>query len=125
MAGPRILVVEDEFLVRLILVETLGDAGYDAAEAADGEEAVRLLDGDGYDLLVTDVHMPGRLDGVSVARHARERFPGMPVVFATARPDSVRGFGKLGERDALVPKPYGTEEMLRVVRRVLAQGSGG
>ena len=120
MAGVRVLLVEDEFLIRLILAETLGDAGFAVTEAADGEEAVRRLDEDGpYDLLVTDVQMPGRFDGVAVARHARERLPDMPVVFATGRPDRVRALGALGERDALVQKPYGPKELLGVIQRVL------
>ncbi len=125
MAGARVLIVEDEFLIRLTLAEALSAAGFDVAEAADGEEAVRLLgENHAYDLLVTDIQLPGRFDGAAVARYARERVPDMAVVFATGRPDSLRALGTLGKRDALVQKPYGPKELLGVIRRVLDSGPG-
>ena len=61
MAKTRILVVEDESLVRELLVEVLTDAGFQVDEADNADEADRLLDRDGYKLLLTDIHMPGRI----------------------------------------------------------------
>jgi CheY-like chemotaxis protein len=121
----RILLVEDEFLVRLILAEALADSGFAVTEAEGGAEAVHLLDGPArFDLLITDVQMPGPPDGIGVAQHARARHPDMPIVFATARPDSIRAFRDRHELDAIVPKPYGPEQMLAAVRRILGAGSG-
>jgi len=118
--SARILLVEDEFLVRLILAEALVDAGFCVVQADKGGEAVRILDGSsGFELMITDVQMPGPPDGIGVARHARARFAQMPIIFATARPDSIRAFGERSRRDAVVQKPYGPEQMLRVVRRIL------
>ncbi len=93
-------------------------------EADGGVEALRILAGSSrFDLLITDVQMPGPPDGIGVAQHARARFPDMPIVFATARPDSIRGFKGRREFDAVVPKPYGPEQMLAAVRRIMATGS--
>jgi len=63
MSPQRILVVEDESLIRELLVEVLTDAGFEVDEAQDTEAAGDLIDADGYKLLLTDVHMPGPRDG--------------------------------------------------------------
>ena len=72
MPGGRVLVVEDEELIRLILAEVLADEGYQVVEAGTGDEAVRLIDGpDGFHAVITDIHMPGTRDGIAVGHHAR------------------------------------------------------
>ena len=120
MPQVRILLVEDEFLIRLMLAEALADANFLVTEAAGGEEGIRALDqASGFDALVTDVQMPGSANGIDVARHARERFPSMPIIFATARPDSIRGFKERRECDCVIQKPYGPEQMLAALRRAL------
>jgi len=116
----RILLVEDEFLTRLTLAEALVQAGYEVAEAESGDEATRLIDGpDGFDVLVTDIQMPGAIDGVALARHAREVDPGIPVVYMSGQPDSLRDALPLGPRDAFVGKPYGPSEILTLLTRML------
>ena len=62
--------------------------------------------------MITDVQMPDPPDGIAVADFARVQFPAMPIVFATARPDSVRAFARRRECDVVVQKPYGPEQML-------------
>src|SRR3954452_22871676 len=63
----RVLLVEDEFLVRLILGEALAEAGYEVVEADGGEAGVRLIDEGGpFDVVITDVQMPGPADGIAV-----------------------------------------------------------
>ncbi len=122
MLGTRILVVEDEFLIRLILAEALIEAGYHVVQAGGGNEAMRILQTSlGFELMVTDVQMPDPPDGIAVAHFARRRFPDMPIVFATARPDSVRAFDGRCDCDAIVQKPYGPEHMLATVRRSLCR----
>jgi len=81
--GPRVVVAEDEALIRLDLVEMLGEAGYRVVgEAGDGERAVQLAEEQRPDLVVLDVKMP-RLDGIAAAeRIARQRIA--PVVILTA-----------------------------------------
>ncbi len=126
MSATRILLVEDEFLVRLTLAEALVDAGFEVAEAQSGDEAMRLVIGpDGFDMLVTDIQMPGALDGVQLARKVRETDPGIPVIYMTGLPVSLREAHPLGPREAFICKPYGPAEVLGVIRKLLAGGAGG
>ncbi len=125
MSITRILLVEDEFLVRLTLAEALVDAGFEVAEAESGDEAMRLVTGpDGFDMLVTDVQMPGALDGVALARLVRETDPGIPVIYMTGLPESLRGAQPLGPREAFICKPYGPAEVLGVIRQLLTESAG-
>lgn len=86
MAGrqPRVLIVEDEELVRAIAQEEFADAGFDVVTAASGEQALEQLQVDpGFDLLFTDIRMPGGIDGWSVAERARRLKPDIAVIYAT------------------------------------------
>jgi CheY-like chemotaxis protein len=86
----RVLLVEDEYLIRLWLADCLREAGFDVTEAENGDRALALLDiAEGFDLLITDLHMPGRADGNAVAAGAKLRYPGLPVIYATGRCDTV------------------------------------
>jgi CheY-like chemotaxis protein len=124
LAKARILLVEDEPFIRDLLSEVLQEADLDVSEASNGEEAVDLLQRDaGFDLLLTDVHMPGRFDGIAVARQARARRPELLVVFATGRPETLHTFGPLGPRDVCLFKPFSPSEVLRLVERLLGSGA--
>jgi CheY-like chemotaxis protein len=116
---PRIMLVEDDFLVRLSLSETLSDEGWEVVQAETGEEAVSLLESlDGLALLMTDMQLSGAVDGRAVAAAARVRSPDLPVLFMTGRPESV-GDAK-GPRDVIVSKPFLPSEIAAHVRRSLA-----
>ncbi len=118
--AKRILVVEDEEIIRLILSETLVDEGFETVEAANGDDAVEIIDGGGeFDLVVTDIQMPGLLDGIAVGQHARLRDALIPVVYVTGRPESLSGLQSLGPHDALVRKPYGPRDILAVIAKLL------
>jgi len=120
MPQIHVLFVEDEDLIRLIVAETLVEAGIEVTEACNGEAALDLLQVPcGYDLLLTDVHMPGRLSGVDLAQQARSLRPEMPVVFVTGRPDALHAFGALGPRDRCVVKPYKPTEVLAAIQSIL------
>ena len=120
MTRERILVVEDEDLIRTILAEVLDDEGFHVVEAATGDEAAGLIDGpDGFQAVVTDIHMPGGRDGIAVGRHARSRHPLIPVIYCTGRPDAMNDAGPLGPRDVLVRKPYVPSQIVVVLRRLL------
>lgn len=124
MPQTHVLFVEDEDLIRLLVAEVLVEAGIEVTEACNGDAALALLqDQRGYDLLLTDVHMPGRLSGVDLARRARSLRPGMPVVFVTGRPDTLHAFGALGPRDRCVLKPYKPTEVLAAIRSILTEGA--
>ena len=81
---PRVLIVEDEELVREIAQDEFADAGFAVETAANGEQAVEMLQSDpAFDLLFTDIRMPGGIDGWSVAERARRLKPDIAVIYAT------------------------------------------
>jgi CheY-like chemotaxis protein len=80
-----VLLVEDEWLVRMDLAETLASAGFAVIESSSGEEAVSLLlSGDRIELLVTDIRLLGTMDGWDLARSVRSICPGVPVLYVSA-----------------------------------------
>ncbi len=120
MVRKRVLVVEDQALIRMILAEVLDDEGFHVVEAGTGDEAVALIDGpDGFHAVVTDIHMPGERDGIAVGRHARRRHPTILVIYCTGRPDALNGAGPLEHRDVLVRKPYVPSQVVVALRRFL------
>jgi len=89
-AGGTVLLVEDEDGVRAVAAEHLREFGYTVLDVADGAAALRVLRlGARVDVLVTDVGLPGGLNGRQVADAARERRPGLPVLFITGYADGV------------------------------------
>ena len=114
VAAARVLLVEDEGLIRLVAAEVLQDEGFEVVEAWNGDEAVRLLDGSNtFDVLFTDVRMPGVLDGVDVATHARGRHPTIPVLVVSGH--AVHLTTRLGVLEPPVhfmSKPYGMAEVI-------------
>ena len=120
MPHRRILVVEDEFFIRLLLAEVLADQGYEVIEAETGDEAVDLIDyPDSFDAIVTDIHMPGRRNGIDVARYARERHPTIPVIYCTGRPDALDK-NMLGTGQLLIAKPYVALRVADALNRLIA-----
>ena len=122
-----VLIVEDEFLIRLIVAEEFAAAGYDVQQAESGDSAATLIEHPqrAFSLLVTDIHMPGRLDGIGLARLMRGRHPGIPVIYTTGRPDALGAVEDLSGNDVVVAKPFTPSELLRVARRLLGQEDAG
>ena len=118
----RVLVVEDEPHLREAVAAALALEGFSVTEAASGDEAAGLIDDpDRFDLLLTDVQMPGALDGLAGAARARARQPDLPIVVATGRREAQPGVDRLQPRCALVIKPYGLQMILDAIGSV----SGG
>lgn len=115
--GPTCLIVEDEYLIRVILVEALADDGFVVVEATDVGEAIAVLEKTPIDLLLTDVQLPGERNGLALARWARQQRPDLPVIYMTGRPDSVQDLDPSG-REALVAKPYLPSEICAAARRL-------
>lgn len=111
----RILLVEDEPLARETLAETLSNAGYDVTATCTGDEAAILMAQDGFDLLLTDITMPGAIDGIGLAEHAREVHPGLPVVFVSGSMDA-RRTGQVGPPMLFVAKPYDEAGLIGAIR---------
>ena len=123
MTPVRILLVEDEALIRVIVAESLTDAGYEVVQAESGEVALRLLERSGrLDVLLTDIQMPGTVDGNAVALAAKQRHPGLPVIYVTGRPDTLHN--DMGRSDAFLRKPFGPNEVLTLIRTLLAARQG-
>src|SRR4051812_32939388 len=85
-AHGRVLVVDDEPALLRLLVRILNDAGYGAETAGDGAAASALLRDQKFDVILSDVHMPG-LDGIELLRVVRERDLDVPVILLTGAPD--------------------------------------
>ncbi|KQQ36235.1 diguanylate cyclase [Duganella sp. Leaf126] len=117
-----ILVAEDDEGVRATVVEMLGELGYRVLKAGDAASALSIIDsGIPIDLLFTDVVMPGPLRSPELARKARERLPGIGVLFTSGYTENaiVHG-GRLDAGVDLLGKPYTREALARKVRHVLA-----
>jgi CheY-like chemotaxis protein len=119
-SGELVLVVEDEALVRAALAETLRDLGYHAVEVADADAALALLDrGVGVDAILSDVTMPGSMDGAGLAHAARARLPGLPVILATGRAGALDGRA-LPPGVGVLRKPLEQGAIAAALRRALA-----
>ena len=115
----RILIVEDEFLIRLTLSEVLADEGYDVLEAESGDDAMVILDATpDIAVLLTDIQLPGALDGRALVSRARQTRPTLPVIFMTGRPDTFDG--PAGAHDIYVAKPYLPSEICAAVKKMLS-----
>ncbi len=118
--GETVLVVEDDALVRGALAETLRDLHYRVVEAADADAALALLDrGTGVDAILSDVTMPGSMDGLGLAAAARARLPGVPVVLATGRAGALDG-RSLPPGVGVLRKPLSRSAIAVALRRALA-----
>lgn len=119
--SERILVVEDNEGVREIPAGILRNQGYQVVEAEDGEEAIRhLQDGPPFDLLFTDIALPGGMNGVQIAEQAKRIQPDIKVLFTTGYAENaVARNGKLDPGITLVNKPYRRTELLEKVRAML------
>ena len=111
----RVLLVEDEFLLCDMLSEILMDHGFEVHAVANANDAIRhLACGSPCDILLTDINLPGNIDGAALARLARELRPRLPVVYASG------SYSKLEELDAVpgaifVPKPYNPDRLCEML----------
>jgi CheY-like chemotaxis protein len=120
--GQRVLVVEDNVEVGRFATQILQDLGYETTWAANADKALAHLgpDGSGFEAVFSDVVMPG-MNGVDLAREVRRRCLGLPVVLTSGYSDVLAQEGAHGFD--LLHKPYSTEQLSRILRRVTA-GAG-
>ncbi len=117
-ASARILIAEDELLIRMLIAETLREANFDVLEASSGTEAAVLFDElEHVALAVTDLHMPG-MDGVDLAIHVRKRRPDIGVLFISARSDLL-DTPKTPKPHRFLSKPFSMASLLLAVSEML------
>ncbi len=103
--SPRVLIVEDEALIRIVTAEFLEDMGFQVVEAASGDDAISILKKMPVDAVFTDVRMPGNTDGFALAAWIRGRFPFLPVLI-TSGDVGPSHFDKDLRNIHFLPKPY-------------------
>ena len=118
---PRVLVVDDEASIRDVLTSTLALADYDVEAAPDGRAAVARLRAATYDLLVTDLRMPG-MDGLALIREARRLSPTLPVIIITAYSTEASAIDaiNLGVQGYLT-KPFRIAKILSTAAKALGE----
>ncbi|MCC2977334.1 GAF domain-containing protein [Sphingomonas sp. PL-96] len=120
-AGETILVIDDEATVRMLIVDVLEEAGYTPVEADDGPSGLRILESDmRLDLLITDVGLPGGLNGRQVADAARQLRPGLKVLFVTGYAENAAvGNGLLEPGMEVITKPFVMAELASKITEML------
>jgi CheY-like chemotaxis protein len=115
----RILVVEDEILIRLSMADDLRHAGFTVIEASNAEEALSVLSTTpDISLVVTDIRMPGRIDGLGLANWVRRHAPRIKVAIASANIE----MGMDQSFDAVFSKPILPRDLIAGVRQLLPRG---
>ena len=124
-AGETVLIVDDEPTVRMLVTDVLSDLGYTAIEAADGAGGLSVLQsGARIDLLVTDVGLPGGMNGRQMADAARVGRPDLKVLFITGFAESaLPGDGRLESGMAVLTKPFAVEALAARIREMIARGT--
>jgi DNA-binding NtrC family response regulator len=114
VSAPCVLVVEDEPLIRDLLVAELADAGYRVIQAADAREVDDACRDDRVDIVFIDIRRPGTAEGMALAERLRERWPQCPIVYAAAAqpPDPIPEAGFLR-------RPFGMAEALQAIARMV------
>jgi CheY-like chemotaxis protein len=116
---PVVLIVEDEFLLRMNAAEMISEAGFDVVEAANADEAIAILEArPDIHVVFTDIQMPGSMDGLKLARFVRDRWPPIKIV-------ATSGFANVGKIDLpeggrFVRKPYRSEQIVATLRELTA-----
>ncbi|WP_374274966.1 PAS domain-containing protein [Brevundimonas sp.] len=119
--GETVLVIDDEPTVRMLIVEVLGEAGYHVLQAEDGASGLEVLRSEmAIDLLVTDVGLPGGLNGRQVADAARALRPDLKVLFVTGYAENaVIGNGHLEPGMAVITKPFVVADLAAKVTEMI------
>ena len=115
----KVLVVEDEPIIRLGMMSSIEDAGYSVIEASSADEAiVRLAQDNEVGVVVTDVDMPGSMDGIKLAHFVKQRWPPISIIVVSGKLPAGEASLPVGSR--FFAKPI-QEESLRMAMRELTQ----
>jgi DNA-binding response OmpR family regulator len=118
---PQILIVEDDEAMREFLCQAISRSGYYVEAVQDGTEALRRIEESSFDLLLTDIRMPG-LDGLELVRLVRRRYPALGVLLVTAYMQDALGATDLGNAGVdVLSKPFNLSELIDRVETCLPQ----
>ena len=113
---PVVLVVEDEFLLRMDAVDMIEAAGFNVVEAADADAAIEILEArNDIAVIFTDIQMPGSMDGLKLARAVRGRWPPIKII---ATSGIHVGETDLPEGGRFLPKPYSSAQIAGMLRQL-------
>jgi CheY-like chemotaxis protein len=116
VSQAQILIVEDEVLIRALLAEELRGHGLTVIEAATADEAwIYLTSGGKADLIVSDVTMPGAMNGIELAARVRSSHPGLPFILTSGNP----GTQNVAALGPFLPKPYRLDDAAALVMKNL------
>lgn len=116
-ATPVVLIVENDVLLRLVTASNLRDAGFEIIEAANCAEALRALDRIPVDVLLSDIDMPGNMDGLALAQWVHLGQADTRIVLTSS---AARSLGGAKEYASFLPKPYAEKDVERLLRSVLS-----
>ena len=115
--GPVVLIVEDEFLLRMDAADMIADAGFEVVEAGNADEAIEILEARrDVTVVFTDIQMPGSMDGLKLARAVRGRWPPIKIVATSGHVGVAET--DLPEGGRFLPKPYNPIDVAGVLREV-------
>ncbi len=117
IANGKVLVVDDEVFVRMLVADVLDDAGFEVIEAADARTALKRLElAQDVQVLFTDINMPPGMDGLELARRVHAQWPqiGLVVTSGYERPSS----DQIADGGLFVPKPFRPEMVINAVQQV-------
>jgi DNA-binding NtrC family response regulator len=106
----KVLVVEDEVLIRLTLVDALHEAGFEVLDAGSADQAIKFIKEQTIHLLFTDIQLPGKLTGLDLAHRVAERFPDAGIIVASGRIQPTSA--ELPPGAKFFSKPFGFDQII-------------
>ncbi len=117
-----VLIVEDDYLIRMDAIDMIRSAGFEAIEAKDADEAIEILERrPDITVVFTDVHMPGSMDGLKLAAAIRGRWPPIKIVATSGR--AKLSAEELPSGSRFIPKPYSPREIVGTLRELTGVSS--
>ena len=116
-ASPAILIVEDDQLLKLLTVDFVEEAGFVAVQADNADEAVAILESrSDIALVITDINMPGSMDGLKLAHAVHDRWPPIKIIVVSSRDPG----SELPAGSRFFAKPYSAEKLIAEMRALIA-----
>ena len=118
--GKKILIVDDSESIREVVSFTLENAGHEVSKAIDGIDALTYLDGQKFDLIITDLHMPN-MNGIELIREVRviEEYKFIPILFLTTESQTAKKMeAKEAGATGWIVKPFVPEKLLEAINKV-------